>query len=168
MLKLLSTVIGRPVISHRDGRRVTNVAGVVGDSTTAKVVAYRVSNGPGLVSTTDILAYLDEGLVVADGDAIQPEDELIRVKRLADKRTGFLGLKVFTEQGKRLGVVDDVLIETDGHFLVRLHVRPSFPARLFARERIIPRERVIRMNHREVVVRYDEKAPVSAEPEIAQ
>lgn len=168
MLTLLSTIIGHPVISHRDGQRLTTVTGVVGDSATAKVVAYTVASEPGLLSTTDVLAYLDEGLVVQDAETLQPEDELVRVKRLGDTRTKFLGLKVFTEQGKRLGTVDDVLIETDGHFLTRLHVRPAFPARLFAGERIIPRERVIKMSSREVVVRYDEKAPVGAEPEIAQ
>ncbi len=166
MLKLLSTVVGRPVLSQRDGGRLADVAAVVGDTDTAKVVAYRA--GDGLVSTADVMAYLDEGLVVADGDAIQPEDELVRVARLGDRRTGFVGLKAVTEQGRRLGTVDDVLIETEGHFVARLHIRPPFPFRLFAGERIVPRERIVRMDARRVVVRYDDKAPVSAEPEIAQ
>lgn len=168
MLKLLSTIIGRPVISQRDGRRVTTVVEAVGDSATAKVVAYKIGAGPSLLSTTDVLAYLDDGLVVSDADALQPESELVRVKQLGDTRTKFLGSKVVTEQGKRLGTVNDILIETDGHFLIRLHVRPSWPARLFANERIVSRERIVRLSAREVVVRYDEKAPVSAEPEIAQ
>lgn len=167
MLKLLSTIVNHPLLSHRDGRSLTTLTSAVGDSANAKVVAYRVG-GDQLVSTADILAYLDEGVVVNDADAVQPAKELVRVMRLGDQRTNFIGLKVFTEQGKRIGTVTDVLIETNGHFVARLHVRPPFPARLFAGDRIIPRERIIRMNAREAVVRYDEEAPVSAEPEIAQ
>jgi sporulation protein YlmC with PRC-barrel domain len=168
MLKLLSTIIGQPVISQRDGIKLTTVTGVVGDASSGKIVAYRVASTPGFIVTTDILAYLDEGLVISDADSMQPEDELIRIKRLGDSRTAFLGTKVVTEQGKRLGTVNDILIETEGGFMTRLHVRPGFPNRLFSSERIIPRERVIKMDSCQAVVRYDEKAPVSAEPEIVQ
>lgn len=169
MLRLLSTIISRPVIAQREGAAVAAVTEAVCDPAKAKVIAYRVDTAPGFVATSDILTYLDDGLTVSDRDAIQAEDDLIRVKRLGEQRTAVLGLKVVTEQRKRLGTVSDALIETDGHFLSRLHVRPRFPSSLFGSERIIPRERVVRMDSREVVVRYDGEArPVGAEPEIAQ
>ncbi len=169
MLKLLSTIVGQPVVSQRDAAPIGAVREAIADPASAKVIAYRVSLAPGFLATADVLAYLDAGLMIPDAEAIQAEDDLVRVKRLGDERTKLLGLNVVTEQGQRLGTVADALIETEGHFLVRLHVRPGFPGRLFTGERIIPRERVVRMTAREVIVRYDGKArPVGAEPEIAQ
>lgn len=169
MLRLLSTIIGHPVISQHEGAPVAVITEAIGDPATAKVIAYRVNTAPGFLATSDVLAYLDEAVAIRDREAIQAEDDLVRVKRLGDKRTRLLGLKAVTEQRKRLGTVTDALIETDGHFLIRLHIRPRFPFSLFGSERIIPRERVIRINSREVIVRYDGEArPVGAEPEIAQ
>lgn len=169
MLRLLTTIIGLPVVSQRQGAPVAAIRATVCDPAAGKVIAYRVDTAPGFLATADILTYLDEGLVVTDREVIQSEDDLVRVKRLGADRTALIGLKAVDEHGRRVGTVSDVLLETEGHFVTKLHIRPGLFKRLFVSERIIPRERVIKMTAREVTVRYDNEArPVGAEPEIAQ
>lgn len=168
MLRLLSTIIGLPVISQRDSRALGVVKEPAADAAKGKIVAYELSRRPSYLSTTDILAYLDDGIVVQDDEVLQEEDDLIRLKQLGNDRTPLFGLKAVSDTGKKLGRISDVLIDTEAHLTTRLHIKPGGLRGLAAAELIIPRERVIKMTAQEVIVRYDSGArSASAEPEVA-
>ena len=166
MLRLLSTIIGLTVISQRESQALGVIEEPAADATKGVIVAYRTSGHPNYLSTIDILAYLDEGIVVQDDSILQDEDDLVRLKRLGDNRTTILNLKVVSETGKRMGRVSDVLIDTTTHHVTRLHIKPGGLRRFTGTELIIPRERVIKMTAQEVIVRYDNGTrPAGAEPE---
>lgn len=154
MLRLVSTVIDLPVISQRDRQGLGRLAEPAFDTTTGKLVAYRASNGS-FLSTTEVLAYVDDALIVQDDSALQPEEDLVRLVRLGQRRSPLLGLRAVSESQRKLGKVTDVLIETDSHLITRVHIKPGGLRGLAASELIVPRERIARMDSQQVVVRYD-------------
>jgi sporulation protein YlmC with PRC-barrel domain len=169
MLRLLSTILDHRVIAQREARPIGKIKEIVFDPAKGKLVAYRLDTKPEYLSTVDVLGYLDDALVVPDQHVLQAEDDLVRVKQLAGNRTGLIGLKVISDKGKRLGSVGDAEIDTDGHFLAKIHVRPGWWQRLFTHALIIPREQIVKLTPDRVVVRYDVRArSAGVEPEIVQ
>lgn len=167
MLRLVSTIIDLPVISQRDSQALGRIAEPSFDTSTGKLVAYRTSDGS-YISSMEVLAYVDDAVIVQDDSVLQPEQELVRLVQLGDKRSPLLGLKAVNESGKRVGTVADVLLETETQAVARLHIRPGGLRGLTGSELVIPRERVVRMNSRQVTVRYDDGArAASAEPKVA-
>ncbi|HEY8108610.1 MAG TPA: PRC-barrel domain-containing protein [Patescibacteria group bacterium] len=168
MLKLLSDLAGQPVVSERDGAPVGRVREVVFDAAKGKVLAYRLA-GPrdAYLSTVDIRAYLDHGLVIAGAEVAAPLEDLPAVKRATEAGIRPIGLRAVTGKGKRIGTVDDATVETEGHFLTKLHIKPRW-WQLSAKDLIIPRARVDRFERDRVVLRYDnDGSPAGLEPEIA-
>lgn len=167
MLQLLSTLPGLPVIVEGTGQVAGTLQGWVLDPDTGKVGAYRLKDGRYL-SPNDIRSYHPEGLLVGDENTPQPLEELVRIKELVGSAPNIMKLPVVTEPGERLGKVHDVAVETTGHFLAKLYVRPSLLGRLFTEERIFSREHIIRITSQQIVVRYDKDVPApGVEPEVA-
>lgn len=168
MLTLLTTVIGSPILGQQEGTVLGKIREAIIEPDKGKIAAYRLANGKFIV-TVDVLSYLKDGVVVQSADAMQPDQDLARVKTLLKKNVPLLKLPVITDRGRKLGRISDCLFETDGHFIAKLHIRPPLWQRLFEAELIIPREQIVRITPREVVVRYDVKAKApGVEPEIAQ
>lgn len=165
MLKLLSDLIGQPIISERDASPMGRVRSTVFDAAKGKVLAYRL--GDTYVSTVDVRGYLDHGLVIAGAEVAQTLDDLPSILRAAEAGIEPVGLRAETNKGKRLGTVDDATIETDGHFLTKLHIKPRW-WQLSGKELIVPRARVERFEPKRVVLRYDNGgSPAGLEPEVA-
>lgn len=166
MLRLVSDLVGVPIVAEADGQALGRCTGIVFDSEKGKVLAFGLAGGR-YVSTVDIRAYLSEGLIVGEINAAQPLDDLPTVQEAEKKGIRPVGVKAITAKGNRLGKVSDAELETDGHFIVKLHVKPPWwrPA---GRDLIIPRERVVRYEPGRVVVRYDDgERPAAVEPEVA-
>jgi sporulation protein YlmC with PRC-barrel domain len=168
MLKLLSDLIGQPVVSERDGASIGRVRSVAFDAEKGKVLAYRLAgSADSYVSTVDVRAYLDQGLVIAGPEVAGPLEDLPTVRKALESDINPIGLRAETTKGKRLGTVDDATIESEGHFLAKLHIKPPW-WQLAGKELIIPRSRVDRFEPRRVVVRYDNGgSPAELEPEVA-
>ena len=169
MLKLLSDLVGQPVVSERDGTAIGRVQTVVFDAGKGKVVAYRFrgSAADSYISTIDIRAYLDRGLVIAGAETAQSLDDLPSVRTVVESNIDPIGLRAETIQGRRLGRVDDATIETDGHFLTKLHIKPPW-WQVTGKGLIIPHTRIVRFEPDRVVLRYDKDGnPAELEPEVA-
>lgn len=168
MLRLLTHIYGLPVIAQAAGTPITTIDEAVFDSDKGKVVAYKVKERGKLLSTVDILNYFDDGVLVGSADVLQNPHELPRVADLLTENIGLVGLRTVNEQGERLGKVEDVLIDSSGHFLAKLYVKPGLFHRFVTDQLIISRDQVVKITPREAVVRYDVKAqPAGAEPEVA-
>lgn len=171
MLKLLTSIAGLPVVAQREGQTIGHLAEAVFAPDKGVIIAYRVkgTSKQSYLSTVDILAYLDEAIVVADAEVLASDDDLVQVKRLGADKIKLLGLRVETDQSKRLGRVTDCLLETSSHLLAKVYIGRPFWQRPFSSDLIIPREQIVHITPRLMVVRYDveAKAP-EPEPEIAQ
>jgi uncharacterized protein YrrD len=168
MLRLLTNIYGLPVIVQASGTPLGNVERAIFDADKGKVMAYSIRGSKKLLSTVDVLNYFDDGILVGDPDALQEPQELPRIAKLLQNNTVLIGLKAVTERGERLGKVQDVLIDSSGHFLAKLYIKPGLMKRFMTEQLIISRDQVVKITPAEAVVRYDVKAqPAGAEPEVA-
>ncbi|MEX1113400.1 MAG: PRC-barrel domain-containing protein [Patescibacteria group bacterium] len=168
MLFLLTDIIGRPVIAMPDGTPLGTIDEPVFDAARGKIVAYRLKGRPKhLLSTVDVSSYPEDAVGASGADVAQTADDLPAIKPLLERPVRLLGTTAVSESGKRLGRVKECTVETEGHFLAKLHIVPPLwrPA---ARELILPREAVLRFERKWVIVRYDGKVrPAEFEPETA-
>ncbi len=172
MLRLLSKIHDLPVIPQTVGSPAGTIADYVLDPATGKIVAYELAGRQQarFFSCVDVLRYFDDGILISDPSVLQPVDELMRVQKLLQPRVRLRKLKVVTEDGDTLGKAADCLIETTGHFVAKLYVRPSLPQRIFTENMIIPRERIVEISPKQIVVRHDSEvtAPEGAiKPKVA-
>lgn len=170
-MRLLSEILKLPVVSSQDGKSLGHVDDFVLDPAKGVIVAYQVRIGRNrtYLSTVDITKYYDNAILVPSPDVLQRSNELIRLKSLLKSPLKLIGSKVVTEEGKRLGNVRDCQIHSTGHFIAKIHVKPSLLASMMSEERIISRENIVKVMPGTVVVRYDMKAQAAnVEPEIAQ
>ena len=172
MLRLLSKIHKLPVIPQTVGSPAGTVADYVLDPSTGKIVAYELS-GRGearFFSCVDVLKYYDDGILISDPDVLQPVSELLRVQSLLKPRVRLHKLKVVTEEGEKLGKAADCLVDTTGHFVAKLYVTPSMPKRIFTENMIIPRQHILEITPKQILVRHHHTpaaSKVKIEPKVA-
>ncbi len=169
MLRLLSEILKLPLVSSQSGSPIGRLTGYLVDPATGVIAAYvtKVDGQTRYLSTVDVLRYYDNAVLVSEPAVLQELDELVRVKRLVEERIELFGLRVVDQESARLGSIHDCLVHSVGHYLARLYVKPPLLTRLISDERIIPREHIVSISQKEVIVRYDMKAQApAAEPEI--
>jgi sporulation protein YlmC with PRC-barrel domain len=151
------------VVSQAGPQRLGQATDVIVDPDKGQVVAYRLDSHPTTyLATVDVAGYADDAIITKVPDAVQPVDELIRLKPFVDAKLKPIGLRVTDEDGQKLGKVSDFIFDSTDHRLMRVHVRPSWLRMLTAKELILPRERIIRITPSEVIVRYDSSVPNEA------
>jgi sporulation protein YlmC with PRC-barrel domain len=171
MLASLRTVTGQAVITQAGPHRLGTVAAPLLDPDKGIIIAYRLSGRPAYLATVDVAGYTEDAIVTTSPDAVQPPDDLVRLKPLIEHPVKPLGLRVVSEDGQKLGRVGDFEFDTSDHRIARLHVKPVWWQRFTGRDLILPRERIVKITDSNVTVRYDSSVTSQAplpETEIAQ
>ena len=172
MLISLRTVIGHSVVTQAGPHTLGHVIEPIIDPARGVVAAFQISGRTvSYLATVDVAGYTGDAVVTTTPDALQPLDELVRLKPLIEQRMRPFKVKVVDESGAVLGQSDDYEFGSNDHRIARLHVRPIWWRRLFASHLIISRERIVSFTDREIIVRYDgsvpDQAPLPAETETA-
>ena len=156
MLTSLRHLIGQSIVTQAGPTKLGQIDEPLLDPAKGKVAAYRTAGREErYLSTADVAGYIDQAVVTATPDAIQPIGELVRLKPLVTKHAHPFKLKVVDESGHRLGVADDFEFDTTDHLIARVHVQPPLWKRVFSSHLIIPRERVVNFTESTITVRYD-------------
>ena len=166
MLRLVSSVLGLPVMLHHTAQKIGDVGTFVVDPAKGKIEAYEMQGRrkQRYLSTVDVLDYYDDAITARDADALQEATDLVRLTGLLEERTDLLGLRVVSQRGRRLGKVKDALFDTQTHFIAKLYVKPGLTSRLLTSELVIAREQIVAVTPKQVTVRYDEKAAAPGAP----
>lgn len=167
MLRLVSSLLKQPVMAAHLPQPLGFVRDYILDPDKGQLVAYAVKSGrhTTYVSTVDVVKHFDDAVQVSNAEALQDLDELVRIKHLIHAPIKLIGAKVVDENGASLGKVKDALFDTLDHRIARLHIKPTLVEQLFTEERIIPRDRIVRIEPRHVVIRNVEKT-LAAEPQV--
>lgn len=153
MLVQLDQLKGLAVASLREEAKVGTVADVVVHPETGELVGFWV-HLPGLfgakkaLSARDVVSYDPQAIVVADDDAIVEPTEIHPFQAVVAKPHTWLGKRVETEDGRSLGRVSNLYLNTDLEMLAKLVVSGG----LFGRDRVLPREAIVRVTKAKIVV----------------
>lgn len=93
------------------------------------------------LSVIDVIDWDPNGLVTESIDNLVDPAEIVRLKKLIDQRTYFLGMRAKTESGISLGEVENFLINTETQSVTKYYLKD-----LLGRSRIFSSDKVSRID----------------------
>jgi len=140
-------IIGLSIASIEEKSKVGEILQLVIDPKNGSLLGFLVRSG-GIFSQSKALSVVDirewdpNGLVIGSVNHIVPVDEIVRLKEIVDQKLVILGLKAQTESGKNLGVIENLLIDTDTLTVAKYYIKNI----LLGDERVFPSNRVIKID----------------------
>lgn len=155
-LVLLSSLIGIPVASLKENQKIGNVKDVLIDLETGKIIGLTVGqnwwdlisllNQPKYIPFDDIIDFDKHALIVNSDEVVVKISEVVKAKKIYDQGFQLIGLSVVTQSKKRLGRVVDIAISMTHAVVVSIYVRT------FLSEKIIPQNKIVRIERKKIIV----------------
>jgi uncharacterized protein YrrD len=161
MLILRSKIVGATIVDMRTQSRIGVVCDLVlatGDPHIAGILA---KNGRlSAIARAEILG-IDKGFVVVhDEEALCDIKENLNMKKLINAGFKGIGQKMVTKSGKKIGRVDDLLINSQNLQIAKYYVRNLFS------ERIISAESVVEIEAKKIIIKDDYEMVKASSPAI--
>lgn len=146
MLITASNLIGKPIITAEEKEIVGNVFEIIVSPENGKVEAFlskAMFKKPHVVSEQDVLDVGKNGVIINDAQALILPSEIIKVNEIIKKKIKILNAKAVTKSKKKLGVVEDFVIETDTAQVVKFYIKGGLflPARILSSDNVIKIEK---------------------------
>jgi uncharacterized protein YrrD len=172
MLLIGSKMIGAPVLSLHVGGPVANTREAIIDPEDLRIVAYTlegaiIKNDPDvgdILDTQDVREISDSGLIVDSTDRFTTREDVVRLDKIMDLGFSLVGLKVVTQDGKKIGKVVDYTMDSGTFMVYQLIVQRPFMSSLLDPELTINRSQIIEIDDYKVTIKHD-KAQVKVPKE---
>lgn len=140
-------IIGLPIASIEEESKVGEILQLVIDPQNGALLGFLVRSGriftqTKALSVVDIREWDPNGIVIKSINHIVAIDEIIRIKKIVDQKIIVLGLKAQTESGKNLGVIDNLLIDTETLTIAKYYTKNI----LTSDERVFPANSVVKID----------------------
>ncbi len=162
LLVASSKLIGLPVLSVQDSRRIATISSVIIDPDSLKIIAFRVygatnTEGGNILDARSIREYSNMGVVIDSSDEFVSDGDVIKIKKVLELNFNLIGLKVETKKRSKLGKISDFTVTVDNFSVQQIIVkRPSIKSFLDP-ELTIPRSEIVEVTDYKVIVRDEEK-----------
>lgn len=151
-LILASDLVRLPVLTIATQNRVGRVRDVLVDAASGRFEGVTVAidwlGKAKFAAAQDIISIESVGLTVKSPSDVVELAEVVRAKNVYDSKFRLIGLKVVTSSGKWLGKVSDLVISLPTGHVVKIYIASI----LSLSDRVIPWEKVIKIDRRGVVV----------------
>lgn len=163
MLLTGSKLIGMPVLSLHVGGEIARTTHAVIDPDTLGVVAYElegpiIKNDPevgDILDVKDIRELSSDGLIVDSADRFTTRDDVIKFDKIMKLHFNLVGLKVVTQDGKKIGKVSDYTLDSESMIIYQLIVQRPFVSSLIDPTLTINRSQIIEIDDFKVTIRHD-------------
>lgn len=154
-------LIGLPVAAIDTQSKIGEISQILIDPNNGNLMGFIVSTRGSanwqifapkkILSITDIRDWDPNGIVTASIDNLVEKKEIVRIKEILDNKIFLLGMSAKTESGKNMGVIDDLLIDTENQSVQKYYLRD-----LLGNSRIFLSNKVLKIN--KVIVFSDDVA----------
>ena len=146
MLIEAKKLIGLPVASMDTQAKIATIREILIDPENGRFLGFLVSSGgifakPTVLSTIDIRDWDPNGIVTESVDNLVPPEEIIRIKEVLDQKVLILGMKAKTESGKGLGIVENLLLDSETGSIAKYYLKD-----LLGNSRILTSDKVIKID----------------------
>lgn len=154
MLIELLSLEKMPVGALEEAEMIGRVCRLIFDPVEVKLIGFLVKEGgyfskTHAVSMSDVVDIDKNGVVISSRESLVEKDEIVRLAEIVNKKFSLIGLPVRTKSGKKLGRVENALVDGTSGDLLRIYLGSTFSRRVFERSQI---EKVTLL---EVVVKKD-------------
>lgn len=167
MLIQASNLIKLPVAAIDAQSKIGEVARIIINPENGEVLGFLVTIDEGwlgkkykVLSANDVIAVEKTGIVTKNADNLVEPDEIVRAKKILDKKIYVIGQRAMTKSQKNLGRVEDLLLNSETLEVLKYYIHGIF------QEKIIPASKIAEITAKAVIFSDDviEEAPL-AEPE---
>ena len=135
-----------PVASYDTEAKVGAIRQIIVDPENGKVLGFMVKTmrllGPTLaLSIIDVAEWDPNGLVTTSIENLIPPKEIIHFNEVYLKEINLFQMAAKTEGGKKLGVVEDFLIDTDTQTVAKYYLKD-----LFGKSLVLPSDKVVKID----------------------
>jgi sporulation protein YlmC with PRC-barrel domain len=157
MLRFVDQIIGQPILGIRGGRELARVVDIVLNPHKMRIEAFfcddRRSQEDLVLHGEDIREFGALGIIVDSEDSIMPLGDLVRLKEIVELNFSLIDKAVVTESGKKLGKVENYVVDDNGFNIEKIYARPQLLKAFGTSDFIIGRRQIVRVNNNEVVVK---------------
>ena len=136
-------LIGLPIAAVDTQSKVGEINQILIDPNNGNLLGFLVSSGgifspKKVLSVTDIREWDPNGIVTESINNLVEAAEIVRIKEILSRKIILLGMRAKTESGKGLGVVEDLLIDTDGQCVAKYYLKDLLgDARIFTADKVV-------------------------------
>jgi uncharacterized protein YrrD len=158
MLQLSQSFLNRGVMSLRTGHLVATTVSAIMNPNNLKVEGFycvdSVDRKQQLVLLhQDIRDVIPQGLVINDHDVLVEPSDLIRLKEILDIGFQLVGMPVVTENGRKLGKINDYAVDSSSLFVQKIYVTQSLIKNLGGGSLSVDRSRITEITSRRIVIK---------------
>lgn len=168
MLLLGDRLLGTPVMSLQVGVKVAETIEPVIDPRDLVIAAYEVDGPllethPKFIRIADIRELSDIGMIIDSSDELVELDDVIKIKEIRGLNFKLIGMKVIDERGRRLGKVEDYIVDTDNFMIQQLSVKGGVINSLSSTGHLINRSQITEISDTVITVKSTEAKLTSLE-----
>ena len=139
-------LINLPVAAMDTSSKVGTIREILVDPENGRLLGFLIKTGgfwgsPKVLSAVDIREFDPNGIVTDSIENIVSSKEIVRINEVLAKKIILLGMKAKTQSGKRLGVVENFLLDTETECVVKYYLKD-----LVGGSRIFPADKVAKID----------------------
>lgn len=169
MLTLGQALIGKDVLSLRNGTPVGRVTGVIIDPNNLKIMGWQAQDNFSrknlILLPQEIREIIPQGFVVNDHEALTQPTDLVRLKPILALHFDLMDKPVYSDHKRKLGKVADYAFDKDESIIQKLYVSQPMLKSFSGGTLLIDRSQIVEITDRRVVVKeatVTDQAPVPA------
>lgn len=154
MLIHAKKIIGLPVLEGISGTKIDVVKNIIVDPESGKILAFLVSKSfpwqkNRIVHYKDVTEIFTDGVLVKSRDSVIGANEVFKIDDILNKKIFLIGSAVLTQNGQKIGALEDFLFDTLFQNILTLTVKKRFSAE----KRIIGAERILSILRKKIIIR---------------
>lgn len=164
-MQSLRSLLGASVISAQTQKRLGAIKRGVVDPDTGKIIAFELKTvlKENWLALVDIQEYEGNEVLIASEGRLAVIDDMPRLKKLLDSFCKVLEAKVFTESGRFLGRVSDVVFDEHSGEILKYYIARPFLFSPLKAYLVLDRREVLRVEKKGLIVKDpDKKVPAQA------
>jgi len=154
MLIHAKKLIGLPILEGISGNKIAVIKNIIVDPENGKTLAFLMAQSflgqkNRVVSFKDILKIFADGVLIKDRENIINAKEVFKINEILDKKIFLIGSLVMTQNGQKIGFLEDFLLDIDFQNILTLVVKKRFSTE----RRIISAERILSILPGKIIIR---------------
>lgn len=158
MLLLGARLHNTPVMGLQTGTRLAEVVRPIIDPNTLKIEAYELEGQlldetPSFLRIADIREFGQLGFIVDGSEEFIGLDDVIKTKQLYELNFDPTGMHVIDEHKRKLGKVEDFIIDTDSFVIQQLSIKTGILKSFNETGKLVHRSQITEINNTHIIVK---------------
>lgn len=151
MLIQASNLIGFPIASIEEKRKIGIVKAIVVEKNTLKILGFMVSKGLSIfeknlfLSNIDILDIDKYAVVTRTIENLVNPEEIVKVRNILNKKFNIFGLRASDKNKQFIGKVTDFIIDKETLSIIKFYIHN------FWQDRILEANNIIKITNKEII-----------------